>query len=62
MRADLRLVNALHRLKDRIAIVGVGNTAYGNFPDIDDYGLGARADDEQVGCVGQGGGLCGRCG
>jgi acetyl-CoA acetyltransferase len=43
MRAELRLVNALHRLKDRIAIVGVGNTAYGNFPDIDDYGLGARA-------------------
>jgi len=36
-------VNALHRLKDRIAIAGVGNTAYGNFPDIDDYGLGARA-------------------
>ena len=43
MCAELRLVNALHRLKDRIAIVGVGNTAYGNFPDIDDYGLGARA-------------------
>jgi acetyl-CoA acetyltransferase len=43
MYAELRLVNALHRFKDRIAIVGVGNTAYGNFPDIDDYGLGARA-------------------
>ena len=36
-------MNALGHLKDRIAIVGVGNTAYGNFPDIDDYGLGARA-------------------
>jgi acetyl-CoA acetyltransferase len=30
-------------LKDRVAIVGVGNTSYGNFPEIDDYGLGARA-------------------
>jgi acetyl-CoA acetyltransferase len=30
-------------LKDRVAVVGVGNTAYGNFPEIDEYGLGARA-------------------
>ena len=36
-------MDSLKKLKDRIAIVGVGNTAYGNFPDIDDYGLGARA-------------------
>jgi hypothetical protein len=36
-------VNSFHALKDRIAIVGVGNTPYGNFPEIDDYGLGARA-------------------
>jgi acetyl-CoA acetyltransferase len=33
----------LTSLKDRVAIVGVGNTAYGNFPEIDEYGLGARA-------------------
>jgi acetyl-CoA acetyltransferase len=30
-------------LKDKIAVVGVGNTAYGRFPDTDDYGLGAEA-------------------
>ncbi|UFN48424.1 thiolase family protein [Roseomonas sp. OT10] len=30
-------------LKDRIAVVGVGNTRYGNFPEKDDYGLGAEA-------------------
>jgi acetyl-CoA acetyltransferase len=30
-------------LKDKIAVVGVGNTAYGRFPEIDDYGLGAEA-------------------
>ena len=34
---------AFHRLRDRIAIAGVGNTAYGNFPHTDDYGLGAEA-------------------
>jgi acetyl-CoA acetyltransferase len=33
----------LRALKDRIAVVGVGNTKYGNFPEIDDYGLGASA-------------------
>lgn len=36
-------MTAFDRLKDRVAIVGVGNTAYGNFPDTDDYGLGAAA-------------------
>ena len=30
-------------LKDKMAIVGVGNTRYGNFPETDDYGLGADA-------------------
>jgi hypothetical protein len=42
-------VNSFHALKDRIAIVGVGNTPYGNFPEIDDYGLGARAFRSQHG-------------
>jgi acetyl-CoA acetyltransferase len=36
-------MDSMRSLKDKIAIVGVGNTAYGNFPEIDDYGLGARA-------------------
>src|SRR5215213_8437931 len=30
-------------LKDKIAVIGVGNTRYGNFPEIDDYGLAAHA-------------------
>ena len=30
-------------LKDRVAVVGVGNAACGNLPDSDDYGLGVRA-------------------
>ena len=33
----------LRQLKNRIAVVGVGNTSYGSFPDTDDYGLGALA-------------------
>lgn len=33
----------MRALKDRIAVVGVGNTKYGNFPETDDYGLGADA-------------------
>jgi acetyl-CoA acetyltransferase len=33
-----------HRaLSNRAAIIGVGNTAYGSFPELDEYGLGARA-------------------
>jgi hypothetical protein len=28
-------------LKDRIAVVSVGNTKFGDFPETDDYGLGA---------------------
>lgn len=30
-------------LKNKIAVVGVGTTAYGSFPDISDYGLAAQA-------------------
>lgn len=30
-------------LKDKIAVIGVGNTKYGNFPQTDDYGLAAQA-------------------
>jgi hypothetical protein len=37
------VVNELHALKNKIAVVGVGNTAYGDFPLISDYGLGAQA-------------------
>ena len=33
----------LKDLKDKIAVIGVGNTSYGNFPHIDDYGLAAHA-------------------
>ncbi|NDA48251.1 MAG: thiolase family protein [Alphaproteobacteria bacterium] len=33
----------LDLLKDKIAIVGVGTTAYGNFPEFSDYALGAKA-------------------
>lgn len=29
-------------LKDKIAVVGVGTTAYGSFPEISDYGLAAH--------------------
>jgi acetyl-CoA acetyltransferase len=33
----------LAALKDQIAVIGVGNTKYGNFPDTDEYGLAAQA-------------------
>jgi len=33
----------LHHLKDKVAVIGVGNTAYGSFPDTDEYGLAAQA-------------------
>ncbi|MFL5281944.1 MAG: thiolase family protein [Rhodopila sp.] len=33
----------LHELKDKVAVIGVGNTRYGNFPETDDYGLAAQA-------------------
>src|SRR6202789_3586543 len=31
------------RLKNKIAVIGVGNTRYGNFPETDEYGLAAQA-------------------
>jgi acetyl-CoA acetyltransferase len=33
----------LKRLANRAAVIGVGNTAYGSFPDTDEYGLAAQA-------------------
>lgn len=33
----------LARLKNKIAVIGVGNTKYGNFPETDEYGLAAQA-------------------
>ena len=33
----------MQQLKDKVAIVGVGHTAYGNFPDRSDYSLAAEA-------------------
>ena len=30
-------------LSNRVAVIGVGNTAYGSFPETDEYGLGAEA-------------------
>ena len=30
-------------MKDQVAVIGVGNTRYGNFPDTDEYGLAAQA-------------------
>ena len=36
-------MNSLSDLKNKTAVIGVGTTRYGNFPDTDDYGLGAEA-------------------
>jgi acetyl-CoA acetyltransferase len=36
-------MNPMRSLKNKIAVVGVGNTAYGNFPEMSDYALGAQA-------------------
>jgi acetyl-CoA acetyltransferase len=33
----------LKDLRDKIAVIGVGNTKYGNFPHTDEYGLAAQA-------------------
>ncbi len=30
-------------LRNKVAVIGVGNTAYGSFPETDEYGLGAQA-------------------
>lgn len=34
---------SMNSLKNKVAIVGVGTTAYGNFPETSDYGLAAEA-------------------
>jgi len=36
-------------LKDRIAVIGVGTTRYGSFPDLDEYGLAAWAFRDALG-------------
>ncbi len=36
-------MNELADLKNQIAVIGAGNTKYGSFPEIDDYGLAAHA-------------------
>ena len=33
----------LAELRNKVAVIGVGNTAYGSFPETDDYGLAAQA-------------------
>jgi acetyl-CoA acetyltransferase len=37
------MMHDLAHLKDEIAVIGVGNTRYGNFPNVDEYGLAAEA-------------------
>ena len=36
-------MNELARLKNKVAVIGVGNTRYGSFPETDEYGLAAQA-------------------
>jgi acetyl-CoA acetyltransferase len=36
-------VEASNQLRDRAAVIGVGATAYGSFPETDEYGLAANA-------------------
>lgn len=38
-------VRSTWQMRDRTAVVGVGTTAYGSFPEHDSYGLGAQALD-----------------
>ena len=33
----------MNHMKNKIAVIGVGNTRYGNFPETDEYGLAAQA-------------------
>src|SRR5271170_3467931 len=33
----------MRELSNRVAVIGVGNTAYGAFPELDEYGLAAKA-------------------
>ncbi len=35
-------MHELAALSNRVAVIGVGNTAYGSFPDLDEYGLAAQ--------------------
>jgi acetyl-CoA acetyltransferase len=37
------VANDLTQLRNRAAVIGVGNTAYGSFPETDEYGLAAQA-------------------
>ena len=39
---------SMKALKNRIAVAGVGTTAYGNFPELSDYALAAQAFKEAV--------------
>ena len=36
-------VNETQALSNKVAVIGVGNTAYGSFPETDEYGLAAQA-------------------
>lgn len=36
-------MDSIQSLKNKVAIIGVGNTPYGAFPETDEYGLGADA-------------------
>ncbi len=36
-------MTSMHNLKNKVAVVGVGNTPYGSFPELSDYALGAQA-------------------
>jgi acetyl-CoA acetyltransferase len=41
-------MNDVTRLSNRIAVIGVGNTRYGSFPETDEYGLAAQAFADAV--------------
>ena len=36
-------MNSMQSLRNRVAVAGIGNTRYGDFPDVSDYALGAQA-------------------
>jgi acetyl-CoA acetyltransferase len=40
--------STMRALKDKIAVVGVGTTPFGSFPQLDEYGLGAWAFREAI--------------
>ena len=35
-------------MSNRAAVIGVGNTAYGSFPETDEYGLAAQAFEAAI--------------